>query len=120
MKTQFIYLCFLSFFIIFSTAYSQIIPDFQVNENAGSNGANQESPSIASDENGNFIEMNSDGITIESATAVNYKASTDMTIESGTNLDIKAGAQLKAEGAAGAELSTSAIAVIQGSMVQIN
>ena len=72
------------------------------------------------DENGNFIEMNSDGITIESATEVNYKASTDMTIESGTNLDIKAGAQLKAEGAAGAELSTSAIAVIQGSMVQIN
>ncbi|MBT6767041.1 MAG: type VI secretion system tip protein VgrG, partial [Prolixibacteraceae bacterium] len=51
------------------------------------------------DENGNFIEMNSEGITIESATAINYKSGTDTTIESGTNLDIKAGTQLKAEGA---------------------
>ncbi|MBT6006244.1 MAG: type VI secretion system tip protein VgrG, partial [Prolixibacteraceae bacterium] len=56
------------------------------------------------DENGNFIEMNSEGITIESATAINYKSGTDTTIESGTNLDIKAGTQLKAEGAAGAEV----------------
>jgi len=72
------------------------------------------------DENGNFIEMNSDGITIESASAINYKSATDMTIESGTSLDIKAGTQLKAEGAAGAEVSTGAIAVLKGSMVQIN
>ncbi|MCF6331938.1 MAG: type VI secretion system tip protein VgrG [Draconibacterium sp.] len=72
------------------------------------------------DENGNSIEMNSDGITIESATAINYKSGTDMTIESDTNLNIKAGAQLKAEGAAGAEVSTSAVAVLKGSMVQIN
>jgi len=72
------------------------------------------------DENGNFIEMNSDGITIESAAAINYKSGTDMTLESGTNLEIKAGAQLLAEGAAGAELSTSAVAVVKGSLVQIN
>lgn len=72
------------------------------------------------DENGNFIEMNADGITIESASAINYKSATEMKIESGTSLDIKAGTQLKAEGAAGAEVSTSAIAVLKGSMVQIN
>lgn len=72
------------------------------------------------DENGNFIEMNSDGITIESASAINYKAASEMKIESGTGLNIKAGTQLKAEGAAGAELSTGAIAVLKGSMVQIN
>jgi Rhs element Vgr protein len=72
------------------------------------------------DENGNFIEMNSDGITIESATAINCKSGTNTTIESGTSLDIKAGTQLKAEGAAGAEVSTSAIAVLKGSLVQIN
>ena len=72
------------------------------------------------DENGNFIEMNSEGITIESATAINYKSGTDTTIESGTNLDIKAGTQLKAEGAAGAEVSTGAIAILKGSLVQIN
>jgi hypothetical protein len=72
------------------------------------------------DENGNFIEMNSDGITIESATAINCKSGTDTTMESGTSLDIKAGTQLKAEGAAGAEVSTSAVAVLKGSLVQIN
>lgn len=72
------------------------------------------------DENGNFIQMNADGITIESTSAINYKASTEMKIESGTSLGIKAGTQLKAEGAAGAEVSTGAIAVLKGSMVQIN
>lgn len=72
------------------------------------------------DENGNFIEMNSSGITIESATAINGKSGTEMILESGTSLDVKAGTQLKAEGAAGAELSTSAIAVVKGSLVQIN
>lgn len=72
------------------------------------------------DENGNLIEMNSSGITIESATAINLKSSTDLKAESGTNLEIKAGAQFKAEGSAGAEVSTSAIAVLKGSMVQIN
>jgi hypothetical protein len=41
-------------------------------------------------------------------------------VESGTNLELKAGAQFKAEGSAGAEVSTSAIAVVKGSMVQIN
>lgn len=72
------------------------------------------------DENGNFIEMNSEGITIESASALNVKSSTDTTHESGTNMDLKAGAQLKAEGSAGVELSSSAIATIKGSLVQIN
>lgn len=32
-----------------------IIPDFQVNENAGPNGVGQESPSISSDSSGNFV-----------------------------------------------------------------
>ena len=72
------------------------------------------------DENGNFIQMDSNGITIESASEINYKSSTDMKVESGTNLELKAGAQFKAEGSAGAEVSTSAVAVIKGSVVQIN
>jgi len=72
------------------------------------------------DENGNFIELNSNGITIESAKEINYKASTDLKVESGTNLELKAGAQFKAEGSAGAEVSTSAVAVVKGSLVQIN
>ena len=72
------------------------------------------------DENGNIIQMDSNGIKIESATEISYKASTDMKVESGTNMELKAGAQFKAEGSAGAEVSTSAIAVVKGSMVQIN
>ncbi len=72
------------------------------------------------DENGNFIQMDSSGITIESASEISYKSSTDMKVESGTNMELKAGAQFKAEGSAGAEVSTSAIAVVKGSMVQIN
>ncbi len=72
------------------------------------------------DENGNFIQMDSGGIKIESATEISYKSSTDMKVESGTNMELKAGAQFKAEGSAGAEVSTSAIAVVKGSIVQIN
>ncbi|MBN1987645.1 MAG: type VI secretion system tip protein VgrG [Prolixibacteraceae bacterium] len=72
------------------------------------------------DENGNFIQMDSNGITIESASEIKYKSSTDVKVESGTNLELKAGAQFKAEGSAGAEVSTSANAVIKGSIVQIN
>ncbi len=72
------------------------------------------------DENGNFIELNSDGITMESASAINIKSSTDIKQESGTNMELKAGAQFKAEGSAGAEVSTSAVAVLKGSLVQIN
>lgn len=72
------------------------------------------------DESGNFIQMDSNGITIESKSKISYKSSTDMKVESSTNMELKAGAQFKAEGSAGAELSTSAIAVVKGSMVQIN
>jgi hypothetical protein len=52
---QYIYLCFSGLFIMFSSAYSQIIPDFQVNENAGPNGAVQWSCSISADSSGNFV-----------------------------------------------------------------
>ncbi len=71
------------------------------------------------DENSNIVEMNSDGITIESPGDINIKASGDVNIE-GTNTTVKAGAQYKAEGSSGAEMSTSAIAVVKGSLVQIN
>lgn len=71
------------------------------------------------DENGNKLLMNSDGITIESAKDLILKASGDVTVE-GTNIGIAANAEFKAEGSAGAELSTGAIAVLKGSLVQIN
>lgn len=80
------------------------------------------------DQHGNSITMDSNGITLDSASKVeikaaqdiNEKAGTALSLESGTDLKIKAGTQLSAEGAAGAKLSTSAIAEIKGSMVKIN
>lgn len=71
------------------------------------------------DENGNIIQMNADGITIESAKDIILKASGDVTME-GTNLSSKASAQFKAEGSSGAEVSTSGQAVLKGSVVAIN
>ncbi|GAB5533510.1 MAG: hypothetical protein Roseis3KO_52870 [Roseivirga sp.] len=71
------------------------------------------------DENGNKLLMNSDGITIESAKDIILKATGDVTIE-GTNVGVAANAEFKAEGSAGAEVSTGAIAVLKGSLVQIN
>ncbi len=71
------------------------------------------------DENGNKITMDSSGISLESASDITIKASGDVSVE-GTNVNLKASASFKAEGSAGAELSTSAAAVIKGSIVQIN
>lgn len=71
------------------------------------------------DENGNKILLNSDGITLESAKDIILKASGDIKAE-GINLEFKASAQFKAEGQAGLEASSSAVAVLKGSLVQIN
>ena len=71
------------------------------------------------DENGNKITLSSDGIVIESVKDLVLKATGDVKIE-GVNIEAAAQAEFKAEGSAGAELSTSAIAVLKGSLVQIN
>lgn len=56
---------------------------------------------------------------MESAGDISIKASGDVKIE-GTNVDIKASANFKAEGSAGVEMSSSATAILKGSIVQIN
>ena len=71
------------------------------------------------DENGNKVLLNGDGITIESASDLNLKASGDVNIE-GVNVTSTAQANFKGEGSAGAELSSSATVTVQGSLVQIN
>lgn len=71
------------------------------------------------DENSNSIIMNKDGIAIESKGEITIKATKDIKAE-GMNVNLKANAQLKAEGSSGVELSSSAIAVVKGSLVQIN
>lgn len=74
---------------------------------------------ILEDENSNTITMDTAGISMESKGDINLKASGDVKIE-GMNINAKANAQFKAEGSAGAEVSTSAVAVLKGSLVQIN
>jgi len=79
------------------------------------------------DQNGNTLTLNDSGIalsspkdiTIEATGKLTLKASQDLSME-GLNVKAKANAQFKAEGSAGAEVSTSAIAVLKGSLVQIN
>ena len=71
------------------------------------------------DDNSNIITIDSAGIAMESAGDISIKASGDVKIE-GTNVSLTANAEFKAEGSAGAEMSTSAIAVLKGSLVQIN
>lgn len=71
------------------------------------------------DENGNKMQMNTDGIIMESAKDVQIKATGDIKIE-GINVEIKASANLKGEGSAGAAFKSSAITEIKGSLVNIN
>lgn len=72
------------------------------------------------DQSGNKIEMTADGIVIESAKALTLKAGTELKLESKTALGVKGGTELKLEGASGAELSSSAITKVKGSLLQLN
>lgn len=71
------------------------------------------------DENLNVVTLDDSGIKMESAGDILLSTTGDVKIE-GTNVEIAATANFKAEGGAGAEVSTSAIAVLKGSLVQIN
>jgi Rhs element Vgr protein len=71
------------------------------------------------DENSNIVTLDSNGIKMESAGKIELIATGDVNIE-GANINIKASTQFKAEGSAGVEMSSSATAVLKGSIVQIN
>jgi Rhs element Vgr protein len=72
------------------------------------------------DQNGNTIILSGDGITLDSAKDIVLKAKQNIKMESSMAFESKAGTQFKAEGSAGIEISSSAIATIKGSLVQIN
>ncbi len=74
---------------------------------------------LIEDQNGNKIEMNSDGIAMESPGDIKLTATGDVKIE-GTNIELAANASVKAEGSGGAELKSSGTTVIEGSLVTIN
>ena len=71
------------------------------------------------DSNGNQITLDNQGITIKSAGKVAIEATQDMNLK-GVNLTAEASAQLKASGNAQAEVSSSGVMVVKGSLVQIN
>ena len=72
------------------------------------------------DQNGNKLVLNKDGISLESANKLSLKASKgDVSLE-GMNVQQKASAQFKAEGTGGIEITSSALAKLKGSLVQIN
>ena len=73
-----------------------------------------------SDNNGNKIIMNEDGILIESDKDIIIRSRTgDLTAEA-INVDIKASAEAKLSGVGSAEISASGQVVVKGAMVQIN
>ena len=74
---------------------------------------------VLQDENNNVFTLDSAGIALDSTGDIKIKTSGDISLE-GMNINVKASANLKAEGAAGAEMSTSAVAVLKGSLVKIN
>jgi len=74
---------------------------------------------VIEDENSNIITIDSNGIKMESAGKIELIATGDVNIE-GANVNIKASQQFKAEGNSGVEMSSSATAILKGSIVQIN
>ena len=71
------------------------------------------------DSNGNQIVMDNQGITIKSAGKIAIEATSDMNLK-GVNMTSEASASYKASGSANAEVSSSGIMVVKGSLVQIN
>ncbi|NHE57484.1 type VI secretion system tip protein VgrG [Cyclobacterium plantarum] len=72
-----------------------------------------------SDDHGNTVILNADGIEVESAGDLILKCSGDLSLE-GTNVKVRAQAEFTAEGSAGSTVSSSATTTIKGSLIQIN
>lgn len=89
--------------------------------------SDQDQGVTVADQHGNSLTLNDSGITLSSASditldatgAITLKANQDISVE-GLNVSAKANGQFKAEGTGGAEVSTSAIAILKGSLVKIN
>lgn len=74
---------------------------------------------LLEDSNQNKIEMNDQGITLKSSKDLKLSAMKNLDVN-GLNVQCKATGKFAAEGNAGAEVKSSAIAVLKGSLVQIN
>jgi len=74
---------------------------------------------LIEDENGNKVELNSEGIAIESAGDITIKANGDIKME-GANIEASANSSLSLRGSSGAEFSSSGTTDVRGTMVNIN
>ena len=72
------------------------------------------------DQNGNTLEMTEAGILMASSGGITLKAGTELKLESGTALSVKGGTELKLEGTSGAEVSSSGVTKIKGTLLQLN
>ncbi len=75
---------------------------------------------VLEDQNGNKLVMDSAGITIESAGEIALKASRGDLKAEALNAELKGSVGFKAEGGATAEVSSSGVMTVKGSLVQIN
>jgi len=87
------------------------------------------------DSNKNSVKLAKEGVTIDSASTIDITAKGDITIKAtgnlslqatgnatckGTQIELKADATLSAQGSASAELKSSGMVTVQGSLVKIN
>ncbi len=74
---------------------------------------------VIEDGDGNTIKLSSSGISIETSGDLSLKAGGDLKIE-GMNVEASANANFKGSGSGGAELSSSGVTEVKGSLVKIN
>ncbi|MBQ0930063.1 type VI secretion system tip protein VgrG [Ideonella alba] len=72
------------------------------------------------DQAGNELRLDDDGITLKSAAATTLETTTSLTQQVNGDFTLKVSGQLKLEGTAGAELRSSALTVLAGSLLQLN
>lgn len=71
------------------------------------------------DQSGNRIKLNPNGIELSSPNSIQITSGSEVKIQ-GTTIEIQAAAILKAVGLGGAELSSSGLTSVKGSIIQIN
>ncbi len=74
---------------------------------------------MMSDQSGNRVKLDPNGIELYSPKSIQITSESEVKIQ-GTTIEIQAQANLKAEGSAGAELSSSGVTTVKGSLIQIN
>lgn len=81
--------------------------------------SDDEKTALLVDQNGNSVTLDDGGITIKSAKDVTLEAGGTLTLK-GANVSVSSQARVELKGQSGAELSSSGVLTLKGSLVQIN